>query len=229
MQKMLAIILSILIALFLLSVSVAGPVLIRQIFYTQVDSLHLPEKTGYSRETIIHAYDEMMDYCTGGGERAGRTFGTGTLAWSETGKAHFDDVERVFHLDFMIAVITGALLAAYLLSRLVLPVRKKRLLQSYRFLGRGPLFWGPSLLFGIFGILTVAAVLDFEGFFVWFHHVVFPGKENWLLDRDTDEIIRILPYDVLQTFGLIIIGLLLAGCVICILADFILRRSRRSE
>ena len=93
---MLSIILSIILALFILSVSIACPILIRPIFYVQVESLHLPEISGFSAETIMEAYDDVMDYCTGGGEHAGKTFSTGTLAWSEEGKGHFDDVERLF-------------------------------------------------------------------------------------------------------------------------------------
>ena len=219
-NKVLSIILSIIIALFILSFSIACPILIRQIYYVQIDSLHLSESTGYSRETIIEAYDDMMDYCTMGGESAGRTFSTGTLAWSEDGKDHFDDVERLFHLDFIVAGTTGIMIAAYLITVLILRIRKKPGIKPYRFLKRGPLFWGPSFLLGIILCSTIAALCDFDSFFAWFHHLFFPGKENWLFDRNTDEIIKILPSEVFQTFGIIIALLLLVSYTICIIIDF---------
>jgi len=68
--------------------------------------------------------------------------------------------------------------------------------------------------------------VDFDGFFTWFHHLFFPGKENWLFDPAMDQIILILPYEVLQTFSIVIVGLILAGCVICMILDY--RQSRRT-
>lgn len=191
--------------------------------------MHLAEQTGYSEETIYEAFDCIMDYCTKGGESAGLTFSTGKLAWTEEGKAHFDDVERLFRLDFQIAAVTGILLLAYLICRMVLRIAKKcgDRLKPQRFLGRGPLFWGPAVIFAAIGAAVIAAFADYEGFFVWFHHVFFPGRENWLLDPELDEIIRILPDEVLQHYALIIAGLLAAGCMLCILPDFILHRKKR--
>ena len=57
--------------------------------------------------------------------------------------------------------------------------------------------------------------------------MLFPGKENWLLDIGTDEIVNILPYEVLQTFGFIIVGLLLAGCAVCIVSDIVYYRKKK--
>jgi len=222
--------LTITIALFILSVSIACPLLIRPIFYMQIDSQDLPGQSGFSKEQIIEAYDDVMDYCTLGGEGAGRSFRIGAMAWTEDGKDHFDDVERLFRLDFTVAIITSALLAAYLLVWLIWRKRKKAGegsgLSPFRFLNRGPLFWGPAVLLTLFVILTIAAVVDFDGFFTWFHHLFFPGKENWLFDPAMDQIILILPYEVLQTFSIVIDGLILAGCVICMILDY--RQSRRT-
>lgn len=232
---LLSVFLTITLALFILSVSIALPLLIRPIFYAQVESQNLPAQSGFSKEQIIEAYDDVMDYCTLGGEGAGRTFDTGVLAWTEEGKDHFDDVEVLFRLDFTVAIITTALLAIYLLVWLI-QRRRNRVgkysgsrydsghgsasgLSPARFLKRGPLFWGPAVLLALFVVLTIAAVVDFDGFFTWFHHLLFPGKENWLLNPDTDQIILILPYEVLQTFAIVIVGLILAGCVICMIVD----------
>ena len=226
---LLFIFLTIALALFIVSVSIACPLLIRPIFYAQIESRHLPALSGYSTEQIREAYDDVMDYCTLGGEGAGRTFRTGDLSWSEEGKDHFDDVERLFRLDFTIALITGGLLAAYLIGWLILRRRKSPALKPCRVLGRGPLFWGPTALLGLFATLTIAAVIDFDSFFTWFHHLFFPGKENWLFNPEIDEIINILPYEVLQTFAIIIVSLILTGCIICIIIDLCSTRSKGSQ
>jgi len=221
-EKILTIAVSIILSACLLSVSIALPILCRDFYYLQVRSLDLPSQTGYSEETIRQAYDDVLDYCTQGGEYAGLTFRTGELNWSESGKEHFDDVQRLFRLDFVIAILSGVILAGLCITSLLLYLRRRRGLSFYRFLNRGPLFWGPVCMLLIFGILAAMAALNFDGFFTGFHHVLFPGKDTWLLAVDTDEIIRILPYEVLSNFGLAILGLLAIGCAGCIAADFLI-------
>jgi len=228
-EKILSIAVSIILSACLLSVSIALPILCRNFYYLQVKSLDLPSQTGYSEETIRQAYDDVLDYCTQGGEHAGLTFRTGELAWSESGKEHFDDVQRLFRLDFVIAILSCALLAGLCIINVILYLRRRRGLSFYRFLGRGPLFWGPVCMLLIFGILAAMAALDFDGFFTGFHHVLFPGKDTWLLDIDTDEIIRILPYEVLGNFGLAILGLLTIGCAGCIAADLLIGKRPRGR
>lgn len=229
-SKLLTVLISLVLALFLLSAAIACPILIRGFYYAQIQSLSLPEKTGYSEEEIREAYDEMMDYTAGGGEASGRTFGTGRLAWSEAGKAHFDDVARLFRLDFVIAGITGGLLLLYLA---VLLFRRRKFSSEeppadgnpflpYRPFGRGPLFWGPVGLAAVMAVIGSIAAFDFSRFFTAFHHLFFPGKENWIFDPKSDAIIRILPEEVFRNFAIYALVILLAGCLLCILADFVI-------
>ena len=63
--KLLTLALALLTALFVLSASIAAPILFRPFYYWQVDSLELEAQTGLSHEEITQAYDEMLDYCTG--------------------------------------------------------------------------------------------------------------------------------------------------------------------
>ena len=220
-RKISAVLISFILALFLLSGSIAFPILDRDLYYTEVTRLNLAEKTGYSEEEIHAAYDEMMDYCTKGGEKAGQTFGTGSLAFSGNGKAHFDDVERLFHLDFMVLTISGTLLLLLLVYFLI---KKDSPFLPWRFFGRGPLFWGPVGLAAAFLCIGGLAAVDFDRFFVSFHHFFFPGKENWVFHKKTDEIIRILPQEVFQYFGLIVLGTLLLLCILCVVLDFVMEK-----
>ena len=47
----------------------------------QINALNLPQQTGWSAETIREAYDQVLDFCV-----LGAPFGTGELAWSESGR-----------------------------------------------------------------------------------------------------------------------------------------------
>ncbi len=188
----------------------------------QIDRLNLVEETGYSEETIREAFDEMMDYCTKGGERGGQTFGTGSLAWSQSGKDHFDDVEKLFALDINILKISGVVVIIFL--GLVVLGKDEELA-----LGQGPLFWGPCVLLGTMTVLGVIGAMDFDRFFEGFHHLFFPGKTNWIFDEAEDEIIRILPEVVFRDFAILILALVIILSILSIVLDFRLNGKGRKK
>ena len=245
-SKLTTIVLSVSIALFILTGAIAVPIFFRGLYYSQIEKLNLVESTGYSEETIREAFDEMMDYCVGGGAGSGYKFGTGQLKWSEEGKAHFDDVAGLFSMDIFLLEISAGLLVLFLFSRLLvgtddrvgqvssqtghlanaapgsLGAERTRYLHPERILGRGPLFWGPIILIVVFGAIGLMASRDFDSFFVKFHQLFFPGKDNWIFDEAKDEIIKILPEQVFSNFALIIFGIIIGLSVISILVDFVL-------
>lgn len=94
-NKLPAIVMSIAVALAILTGSIAAPIIIRPFYYAQIDPLELERSSGLSREEIIEAYDEVLDYCIGvSGE-----FSAGVLPFSESGSAHFADCRTLFILD----------------------------------------------------------------------------------------------------------------------------------
>ena len=97
-------------ALLSLTVSIAVPILCRPFYYVQIGALNLPERTGWPAEVIREAYDQVLDYCV-----FGAPFGTGALAWSESGRSHFADVRGLFLLDFAVLGVTAAAAAGFLL------------------------------------------------------------------------------------------------------------------
>ena len=91
-------------------------------------------------------------------------------------------------------------------------------------LGRGSAFWAGSLLAAAVILLAALTALNFNAAFVFFHHLFFPGKDNWLFDPATDQIILILPELFFRNCAIAIAALLLIGCAILILWD--LRQKR---
>ena len=84
-SKLAAVLCTAALALAVLCGSIAVPVLFRPFYYVQIDALELPQKTGWSHETIRVAYDEVLDFCV-----FNRPFGTG----DQIGRASCRD--RVF-------------------------------------------------------------------------------------------------------------------------------------
>ena len=169
--------------LFILSFSIALPIIIRPFYYIQIDLLNIQEHSGYSKDTIITAYDEMLDYCLG----KSNEFSTGDLAFSPDGKAHFDDVKFLFMLDFSILIISLAVIIT-----LFILIKNKKI--PYPLLkNKGALFYGSTLLFILFVAVSIYVLIDFDNAFTSFHNLFFAGKTNWIFDRKKDQIINILP------------------------------------
>ena len=213
-NKLYTLLMTLLTALTLLSASIALPILCRSFYYLHIGPLELEEKTGLTEAQIRTAYDEMMDFCLGGGE-----FSTGELAWSESGKHHFEDVRALFLLDLRILAVCAPLL-------LLLPILARRKgWTASRPLGRGPSFWAGAGLAGSFLLVGGLASLDFDRAFILFHTLFFPGKTNWIFDWRVDEIILILPQTFFRNCAILILATLVAGCAALMAAD--LRRARK--
>lgn len=207
-SKLLSVALSVLIALAVLTGSIAVPLLCRSFYYAHIGPMRL-EEYGLSREEIKTAYNQMMDFCLGRREN----FAAGVLAFSQSGADHFADVRGLFLLDLRVLKLSAAALGFLLGWCLVRKVR------PYRFRNRGPGFWAAAGLGAAFLIIGGLAALDFDRAFVIFHSIFFPGKDNWIFDWSMDPIILFLPQDFFRNCSLLILALLLVWCGCLIGAD----------
>ena len=205
-NKAVSVVLTLVLALFAISASVAAPILCRPFYYMHIDALHMPEKTGWSHEQIREAYDDMMDF-----ELKGAEFATGDLAWSESGKMHFADCKVLFHLDLRIFAVTGILLLAALF------LFRSRKEKPARLAGRGPSFWAGILILVLFGGFGLFAASDFDRAFTVFHKIFFPGKTNWVFDPAKDQIILVMPEVFFRNCAILIAALLCLFVVIYLL------------
>lgn len=215
-SKSLSLVLSVLIALAVLTGSIAVPLLCRSFYYAHIGPMGL-EGYGLSLEQIETAYDEMMDFCLGRRE----DFSAGVLAFSQSGAAHFADVRGLFLLDLRVLMGALVLLAAALV------ICKMKQVRPYRFRNRGPGFWAAVGLGAAFLTVGALAALDFDRAFVIFHSIFFPGKDNWIFDWQTDPIILFLPQDFFRNCAILILLLLLVWCGALIGSD--LRTGKRGK
>ena len=208
-SKLLSVSLSVLTAVFILTASIALPILLRPFYYVHMDLLDLEGRTGLSRAQITLAYGEMMDFCIGRTD----TFSAGILPWSQSGRDHFADVRELFLLDLRAASLSGMILLGWTL------IRRRCSVQPYRFMKRGFAFWGSVGLGGTFLVVGGLAATNFSRAFVLFHTLFFPGKDNWLFDPYTDPIIRILPQEFFRNCAIFILLLMVLLCALVILWD----------
>jgi len=237
-------------AAFILSFSIGLPIWIRAFYAWQVDVLKLTEvkvtvdgvKRLLTREEILTAYNEVLDFCLGKSD----SFSAGILNFSEEGASHFADCRGLFLLDIWVCVISAAVLAVggglawreKKMSSSAEAVAQSGKAAAYseetapnvgesapRKTGRHTfLFWGPMLLLIVFTILGVWGALDFDGLFTGFHQVFFPGKTNWLFDPATDPIICLMPQEFFMNCAILIAGAIVALSACCLVADHRARR-----
>ncbi|MCI8303419.1 MAG: TIGR01906 family membrane protein [Lawsonibacter sp.] len=207
-SKLLSILLSVSIALAVLTGAIAVPLLCRSFYYAHIGPMEL-EGYGLSRGEIKTAYDEMMDFCLGKRE----SFSAGVLPFSQSGADHFADVRGLFLMDLRVLAAALALLVT------ALAVCRVKRVRLHRFLNRGPGFWAAAGLGTSFLVIGGLAALDFDRAFVVFHCLFFPGKDNWIFDWRTDPIILLLPQDFFRNCAVLILALLLVWCGALIAAD----------
>lgn len=217
-SRSLSVLTSLALVLFLLTGAIAVPILYRPFYYAQIDSLSLVTRTGFSPQVIREAFDEVMDYLV-----LGRPFGTGTLRWSESGKAHFTDCRVLFRLDFVVLAVTAVFLLVVIL------LTRARAFRLYRFWGKGPCFWALVGMAAFLLIFGVWALVDFNSLFTAFHTVLFPGRTNWNFDWRADEIILILPEEFWARTAALVGILAFGGAILPAAFEGILRRGREPK
>lgn len=214
-MKLTAIAIAILAALFILSFSIALPILFRPFYYMQIEAFGLSEDTGLSIDEIKLAYNEMMDYCLG----LRSDFSAGPLPFSEEGASHFYDVRVLFLIDLAVLLVSSLSLIAILI---ILKVKK---LTPYRFLGRSAPFWSVSAILGASSVIGIACAIDFDTTFDIFHHIFFIGKTNWAFKPSKDPIINLLPAEFFLNCAIFIGTSVLLLSAAVLIFEFIPRKS----
>ena len=192
MKRFLSVLCAVCVFFFVLTASIGLPIYIRPFYYAHIAAFDLTARSGFSAEEIKEAYDEVLDYLT----LPGKEFGTGVMAYSEEGKAHFVDCKGLFTLN-------GAILAGSGVMLLVLFAMRKKW-GPYRLGRHSAPFWAAVLSLTAPIIIGGLAALDFDRAFVIFHSIFFPGKTNWVFDWNADQIIRVLPQDFFMDCAILI-------------------------
>lgn len=125
----------------------------------------------------------MLNYLT----LPNRDFSTGVFAFTESGKAHFEDCKILFNLNLIV------LLSSLSVMILTFILEKKNIIKLSRPFNMNVSFISAASIFVVFFILALIVAIDFDSAFIVFHHIFFPGKDNWQFNPYEMEIISVLP------------------------------------
>lgn len=206
-SRLLSVLMSIAVALAILTGSIAAPIIIRPFYYAQIEPLELEQSSSLGREEIIEAYDEVLDYCIGASDE----FSAGVLPFSESGSAHFADCRRLFILDLWLFFGSMAAIALLKLYR--------RRHEIPRLLGHGAAFWGAAGIGAVLLVIGAAAATNFDRAFTMFHSLFFPSEDNWIFDPALDPIITLMPEEFFRNCAIFILAVLLIAGAAIIISD----------
>lgn len=202
--------------LFIITFSISLPIYLRPFYYLHIDYLELSKISGFTKAEIIEAYNAVLDYLT----IPGKDFSTGVMKYSLDGQMHFADCKLLFDLNSAVLLSSAICIVTLLIFR-----------KSDK---TGPFFIGKhhasfySALSAIFIPIIIGALasLNFDKAFEIFHNIFFPGKENWILNPLTDEIIKILPQEFFINCAILIgTSILVLSCTLLLYWGFKRKRN----
>lgn len=194
-------ILALVLTLTIISVSVVFTLAFRPLYYLDISALDISEQSGYSEEEIRENYDVLIDYNMSLGKDK---LEFPTLAMSEPGRIHFEEVRDIFNI-FKYMAMAGAVLS---IGGIVFCIRRK----EYRYLKLTSI-----LAVALPAVLGLLVALNWDWAFVTFHHIAF-DNDYWIFDPLTDPVITILPDTFFMHCALMILGCVVLGSVVCGLA-----------
>ena len=206
-EKLPALLLAVAVFCGILTASIGLPIYIRPFDYAHIEALDLPGVSGFTADQIRTAYDEVLDYLT----LPGQEFGTGVMACSDSAADHFRDCRVLFDLN------AGVLLGSVTVILVLLLLRRTGWIKRLRIGSHSGAFWGALAAVGLPLVIGALAALDFSRAFVIFHSIFFPGKDNWIFDWYTDQIIRVLPQQFFMNCAILIgAGVLLLSLTVLV-------------
>lgn len=158
-------------ALFILTTAITVTIFASYfLFAINIRFYNLDSLVNMDYGTVYKNYAQMMNYLI---NPFNWNFHLSNFISSPAGRLHFEDCKKLFMLNFGVWIISGLLVVKF---------GKIRAHFNKVFL------W-----IGILGIiLALLMLIDFDGFFVIFHEVLFCNSD-WLFDPGRDPVINILP------------------------------------
>lgn len=209
----LTIILIVSLFILMLTISIGLPIYFRPFYYLHINGMDMVTKTGWSFDVIKDAYDDVLDFLV-----LNKPFGTGELKYSEEGKSHFEDCKVLFDLNFW------CLIGSLIVSSLIIILDRLKKIEIKKYFKFHPAFYSSIIAILIPVVVGILASIDFDRAFEVFHTIFFPGKDNWLFNPRTDQIILVMPQEFFRNCAILIGSSLLVITVTTIIVNVLKRR-----
>ena len=197
MKKLLNIILSVCISIFIITGIVRFTVGFKELYYFDINYLGIPKLSTLSQEEIKLNYDYLIDYNL---SKNVDDFQMPTIKSSQEGKIHFEEVREIFQNINKISNV------CLIISAIGIFIKIKN--KDMQFLN-----YTSKALISIPLILALPIVINFEKSFIIFHKLMF-SNDYWIFDPNLDPVINMLPEEFFFHAGLMILVLILFVSII---------------
>lgn len=211
--------LSLSLAVLTLSALIGGSAASSSVMQSMLTSHSSYAETGLPDAEYAGMASMMAKYLAGGNTSFQYTFtneeGTEVSCFNTREQTHMADCLQLFHLCRGIMLLSAAVTCLCILA-----------LVLGKHWGRGTVGFmtGNGLVLLLCLTLVVWGLADFEGLFVRFHQAFF-SNDLWLLNPQTDLLIRLMPTQFFVDWAAIIAGLWLTGLVAAtVVAGILCRR-----
>lgn len=192
MKRLLNILISFSLAIFIISGSVILGLRCKSLYYYDVKKLNISEMSGFTEEEIKLNYDYLIDYNL---NKNVAEFHLPTIKYSKEGKIHFEEVRNIFQIVKKVLYISGLIS----ILGIILSIKNKNI----KFLNTASIM---TILLPI--ITAIPLMINFNYFFIKFHETVF-SNDYWIFDPNIDPVINMLPQDVFFHIGIFILAIIL--------------------
>ena len=192
MKRLLNILISFSLAIFIISGSVILGLNCKSLYYYDIKNLNISDMSGFTVEEIKLNYDYLIDYNLN--KNVGE-FHLPTIEYSKEGKIHFEEVRNIFQVIKKIFYLMGIIS----ILGIILSIKNKNI----EFLNTTSII---TMLLPI--VVAIPLVINFNYFFIKFHEAVF-SNDYWIFDPDKDPVINILPQEVFFHIGILILAIIL--------------------
>lgn len=192
MKRLLNILISFSLAIFIISGSVILGLRCKSLYYYDVKELNISKMSGFTEEEIKQNYDYLINYNLN--KNVGE-FHLPTIKYSKEGKIHFEEVRNIFQIVKKVFYISGLISVL----GIILSIKNKNI----KFLNTASIM---TILLPI--ITAIPLMINFNYFFIKFHETVF-SNDYWIFDPSIDPVINMLPQDVFFHIGIFILAIIL--------------------
>lgn len=192
MKRLLNILISFSLAIFIISGSVILGLRCKSLYYYDAKELNISEMSGFTEEEIKQNYDYLIDYNL---NKNVEEFHLPTIKYSKEGKIHFEEVRNIFQIVKKVFYISGLISVL----GIILSIKNKNM----KFLNTASIM---TILLPI--ITAIPLMINFNYFFIKFHETVF-SNDYWIFDPSIDPVINMLPQNVFFHIGIFILAIIL--------------------
>ncbi|MEG0050894.1 MAG: TIGR01906 family membrane protein [Terrisporobacter sp.] len=197
MKKLLKILISFSLAIFIISGSVILGLRCKSIYYNDVSKLNIGQMSGLTETEIKLNYDYLINYNL---NNTVEEFELPTLKSSQQGKIHFEEVRNIFQVNKKVFYISFVIS----LIGVIISVKNKNI----KFLNTTSL-----MTIGLPIITAIPIMINFNYFFIKFHEMIF-SNDYWIFDPNLDPVINMLPEEVFLHIGLFILMLIILASIL---------------